>query len=55
MERKKLTHLVGLIAIMLLMSGQAFAQNLRVTGKVVDENGAIDWIANPDGIILDEE
>ena len=24
---------------MLLMSGQAFAQNLRVTGKVVDENG----------------
>ena len=39
MERKKLTHLVGLIAIMLLMSGQAFAQNLRVTGKVVDENG----------------
>ena len=39
MERKKLTHLVGLIAVMLLMSGQAFAQNLRVTGKVVDENG----------------
>lgn len=23
--------------------------------KVVDENGEIDWIANPDGIILDEE
>lgn len=23
--------------------------------KVVDENGAIDWIANPDEVILDEE
>lgn len=23
--------------------------------KVVDENGELDWIANPDEIILDEE
>ena len=23
--------------------------------KVVDENGDVDWIANPDEIVLDEE
>ena len=39
MERKKLTHLFWIVAIMLFVSGQSFAQNLRVTGKVVDELG----------------
>ena len=39
MERKKLTHLFWIVALMLFVSGQSFAQNLRVTGKVVDELG----------------
>ena len=39
MKRKKLTHLLGLMVLMLLMSGQSFAQNLHVSGRVVDELG----------------
>ena len=39
MKRKKLTHLFGLVALMLLISGQTFAQNLHVQGKVLDELG----------------
>ena len=39
MKRKKLTHLFGLVAVMLLISGQTFAQNLHVQGKVLDELG----------------
>ena len=39
MKRKRLTHLFGLMALMLLVSGHAFAQNLRVQGRVLDELG----------------
>ncbi|MBR1956786.1 MAG: TonB-dependent receptor [Bacteroidales bacterium] len=39
MKAKKLTHLFGLVVLMLLVSGQAFAQNIRVTGRVLDELG----------------
>ena len=39
MKRKKLSQLFGLLALLLLLPGQAFAQNLRVTGKVLDEQG----------------
>ncbi len=39
MKRRKLSHLFGLLALLLLMSGQAFAQNLRVEGRVLDELG----------------
>ena len=39
MERKKLTHLFWIVALMLFVSGQSFAQNLRVSGRVVDELG----------------
>ena len=39
MERKRLTQVFGLVAILLLISGQIFAQNLNVQGKVLDENG----------------
>ena len=39
MKREKLTHLFGLVALMLLISGQTFAQNLHVQGKVLDELG----------------
>ena len=39
MERKRLTQVFGLVAILLLISGQIFAQNLNVHGKVLDENG----------------
>ena len=37
--KRKLSHLFGLLALLLLMSGQVFAQNLRVQGRVVDETG----------------
>ena len=40
MKRKKLTHLFGLMVLLLLTSGHAFAQNLRVQGRVLDELGA---------------
>ena len=39
MERKRLTQVFGLVAVLLLISGQIFAQNLNVHGKVLDENG----------------
>ena len=39
MKRKKLTQLFGIIALLLFASGQSFAQNLHVTGRVVDELG----------------
>ena len=39
MERKKLNHLFWIVALLLFMSGQSFAQNLQVTGRVVDELG----------------
>ena len=40
MMKRKLSHLFGLWALLLLMSGQVFAQNLRVQGRVLDETGA---------------
>ena len=39
MKGRKLIHLFGLTALLLLMPGQAFAQNLRVEGVVLDELG----------------
>ena len=39
MMKRKLSHLFGLLALLLLMSGQVFAQNLRVQGRVLDETG----------------
>ena len=39
MKRKKLTHLFGLMVLLLLTAGQSFAQNLRVQGRVLDELG----------------
>ena len=39
MKLGKLFRMIGLILLMQLMSVQAFAQNLRVEGKVVDEQG----------------
>ena len=39
MKSRKLIHLFGLLALLLLMPGQAFAQNLRVEGVVLDELG----------------
>ena len=39
MKRKKLTQLFGIIALLLFASGQSFAQNLHITGRVVDELG----------------
>ena len=39
MKRRILSHLFGLLALLLLLPGQSFAQNLRVTGKVLDELG----------------
>jgi len=39
MKRKNLSRLFGLTALLLLMPGVSFAQNLRVEGKVLDENG----------------
>ena len=39
MKRRIQSHLFGLLALLLLLPGQSFAQNLRVTGKVIDEQG----------------
>ena len=39
MKKRKLSHLFGLLVLLLLVPGQSFAQNLRVTGKVLDEHG----------------
>jgi|BioPla2DNA2_1021312.scaffolds.fasta_scaffold03361_5 TonB-linked SusC/RagA family outer membrane protein len=39
MNMRKQSHLFGLLALLLLMPGHSFAQNLRVEGKVLDEQG----------------
>ena len=39
MKMRKLSHLFGLLALLLLLPGQSFAQNLRVEGRVLDEQG----------------
>ena len=39
MMKKKLFHLFGMLALLLLLPGQISAQNQRVTGKVLDEQG----------------
>ena len=39
MKRRIQSHLFGLLALLLLLPGQSFAQTLRVTGKVLDEQG----------------
>ena len=39
MKRRKLSHLFGLLVLLLLMPVHSFAQNLRVEGKVIDEHG----------------
>ncbi len=39
MKRRKLFRLSGLVALLLLLPGHSFAQNLRVQGKVLDERG----------------
>ena len=39
MKMRKLAKLFGLLALLLLMPGLSFAQNLRVQGKVLDEQG----------------
>lgn len=39
MKRRKLSHLFGLLVLLLLMPLHSYAQNLRVEGKVVDEHG----------------
>ena len=39
MKKKKLSCLFGLLGLLLLMPVHAFAQNLRVTGTVLDEHG----------------
>ena len=39
MKRKNPSRLFGLLVLLLLLPVHSFAQNLRVTGKVLDENG----------------
>ena len=39
MNRRKLSQLFGLLALLLLMPVHAFAQNLRIEGRVLDEAG----------------
>lgn len=39
MKSKSLTHLFGLMALLLLTSVHSFAQNLHVQGRVLDELG----------------
>ena len=39
MKMKKLFHVFGLMALLLLMPEHSFAQNLKVEGKVLDEQG----------------
>jgi len=39
MKKKKLSCLFGLLGLLLLMPAHSFAQNLRVTGTVLDEHG----------------
>ena len=39
MKMRRLSHLFGLLALLLLLPGQSFAQNVRVQGRVLDELG----------------
>ena len=39
MKMRKLSQLFGLLALLLLLPGQSFAQNVRVQGRVLDELG----------------
>jgi TonB-dependent SusC/RagA subfamily outer membrane receptor len=39
MKLRKVSHLFGLLALLLLLPGQSFAQNVRVQGQVLDELG----------------
>jgi TonB-linked SusC/RagA family outer membrane protein len=39
MNMRKQFHLFGLLTLLLLMPGHSFAQNLRVEGKILDEQG----------------
>ena len=39
MMKRKLSHLFGMLVLLLLLPGQISAQNQRVTGKVLDEQG----------------
>ena len=39
MKRRKLSRLSGLLGLLLLLPGHSFAQNLRVEGQVLDEQG----------------
>ena len=39
MKMRKLSLMFGLLALLLLLPGQSFAQNLRVQGRVLDELG----------------
>ena len=39
MKMRKVSQLFGLLALLLLLPGQSFAQNLRVEGRVLDELG----------------
>ena len=39
MMKRKLSHLFGLLVLLLLLPGQISAQNVRVTGRVLDEQG----------------
>ena len=39
MKRRNLSHVFGLLALLLLLPAHSFAQNLRVEGKVIDEQG----------------
>lgn len=39
MKMRKLSHLFGLLALLLLMPVHSYAQSLRVEGKVIDESG----------------
>ena len=39
MMKRKLSHLFGMLVLLLLLPGQISAQNVRVTGRVLDEQG----------------
>lgn len=39
MKKKRLSQLFGILALLLLMPGHSFAQNVRVEGTVLDEHG----------------
>ena len=39
MKKKRLSQLFGILALLLLMPGHSFAQNVRIEGTVLDEHG----------------